>query len=149
MDYGFDFQAPATSKPYLGDYAVVQKIVKDFADDAFTIIHEFSTGVEGAENHESQMRDLCIATGNIFMGRSDDYEAAPWQNPERLGAYLRHAVASIKGDVDPGSAFFEWVAVQLIKCSKSLDRGMAEEQAGPMLKELLDDVVNRMLGVQL
>lgn len=141
--------------PYLGDRSVVVDIVKEFFDDALTIIHEFRTGLPGAENHEEQMKLLCRGTADIFMGLDPNFTPiSNWNSPNtfgnrKLGAYLLHAVATTKATDDPFMAYFEWLALQLVKCSISLERGMAEEQAGPMVKELLEETIELLHGERL
>lgn len=139
----------------LGDREVVAAIVKEFSEDALIIIHEFRRGHPGAENHMEQMKLLCRGTADLFMGLDSNFTPIPnWNSPNtfgnrKLGAYLRHAVATTKATDEPFMAYFEWLALQLVKCSMSLELGMIEEQAGPMLKELLSESVDLLHGERL
>lgn len=149
-DQGFDFQAPPKDLPYLGDHAVVAGLINEFADDVLTIYHEFTTGRPGADKPLDQLNDMARDYGNIFMGRTPDrYAQAPWNTVPRLGVRLRAAVDEIKGDEDPGEAYFRWLALQITKAGKALDDGMAPEQVGPTVRAILDDAIGRLLGVVL
>lgn len=157
VDSGFDFQLPPEGKPSLGDAAVVADLVREFVDNVFTIDHEFRTGMTESglpvpptgPSPEENIRDMAKSYGDIFMGRDPAYEPTEFHRPGRLGAYLRHAVDSIKGDDDPGQGYFEFLALQVVRCARSLENGMAPEQAGPMLQSIMQDAVNRLLGVTL
>ena len=147
MDQGFDFQAPP-SGAYLGDHNTVAQLVNQFAHDVLGVYHDFATGKGGAENAQPKINEMAKRMGDIFMGRKpEEFAPADWNKPSRLGVKLRHAVDSITGNEDPGEAYFKWLALQIVRCGVSMERGMATEQAGPMLRTMLDSTIGRLLGV--
>ena len=147
FDQGFDFQAPPKGA-YLGDHDTVAQLVNQFAHDVLGVYHDFSTGKGGAENAQPKIEAMAKRLGDIFMGRMpEEFAPADWNKPSRLGVKLRHSVDSITGDEDPGEAYFKWLALQVIQCGRAMDLGMAPEQAGPMLRTILDDTIGRLLGV--
>ena len=148
IDQGFDFQPPPQGLPYLGDHATVAYLVNKFASDILTVYDDFTHGKGGAANAQPKIEAMAKEMGDIFMGRKpEQYTPTEWQRPSRLGVRLRHAVDSITGSEDPGEAYFKWLALQVVRCGISLDRGMAREQAGPMLRHMLDRTISRLLGV--
>ncbi len=149
-DQRLAFQAPPKGTPYLGDHAVVAGLINEFADDVLTIYHEFTTGRPGADKPLTQINDMAKDYGDIFMGRKPNrYAPAPWNTRTRLGVRLRAAVDEIKGDEDPGEAYFRWLALQITRAGKALDDGMAPEQVGPILRAILDDAIGRLLAMVL
>lgn len=147
FDQGFDFQAPPKGA-YLGNHNTVAQLVNQFAHDVLGVHHDFITGKGGAASAQPKIEAMAKRMGDIFMGRkADEFTPADWNKPSRLGVKLRHAVDSITGNEDPGEAYFKWLALQIVRCGVSMERGMAAEQAGPMLRAILDDAIGRLLGV--
>lgn len=148
-DDGFYFTPPPKGKPYLGDSSVVHGLISAFANDVMAEYHKYLAALPGGMDAQVKIAAMAKRYGDIFMGRNPNYAPAPWHCPARMGGKLRFAVASIKGDDDPGEGFFRALAVDCCQASKAMADGMSEEEAGPRLQEILEDAAKWMLGVNL
>lgn len=143
---GFIYTPPETDKPYLGDLDNVRTLVAGFANEVAEAYSAYLAGDPDARNALEQIGVMCREHGDTIMGRDEEIEVAPWQNPSHLGASLRRA-AKLPIDADPGEAYFRFLALQVIKGCKAVNDGMSPIEAGPRLQEILDDAVQRILGV--
>jgi hypothetical protein len=150
IDQSFQHQlvvAPTDgSKQYLGNAAVVHAFVGKFASDVMRAYDGFLSGRAPAAQVQSQIDDLIREHGEAFMGNDSRYEIAPWQG-KRMKGKLLAALPAMKGDDDPGDALFRFLALQCVKASMSLADGHSDTEVGAHLKEILDDVRGRILGV--
>lgn len=141
------FAVPATdgSKIYLGDATVVHQLVSDFANKVMATYHKFLEGSSAAEPVQQEIDKICHEYGDILMGRNPAYEIAPWQG-ERMRMKILVSIPGSKYEDDPGEAFFRHTAVQCVKASIALAKGMPEQKVGRHLNEILDDTRDRILG---
>lgn len=142
----FVVEPVSADKLYLGNASVVHKFVGDFADDVLRAYGGFLAGSADPAASQQQIGALVKEYGDAFMGRDPRFEIAPWQG-QRMAGKLLAALPKMKGDDDPGAALFEFLALQCVKASMSLAGGRPKEEVGAHLKEILDDVRGRILGV--
>jgi hypothetical protein len=139
--------APVSSeKYYLGNSDVVHTFVGQFANDVMRAYGDYLSGKSNAGEAQSLVEAIVREHGNALMGRDGRYEIAPWQGSRMRGKLLA-AIPSMKGDDDPGEAFFRHLALQCVKASLALKDGKPEKEVGEQLKEILDDARGRILGV--
>jgi hypothetical protein len=144
---GLEFTPAPEGKPYLGEFQVVAGLVNAFADRVLGIESAFRSGKPGFEDAQALIETLAAAAGAAVMGRDPAYTTAPWQTPERLGTVLRLTTPGIQYLDDPGVKFFEWLALELVKIARAMEKGMPEEAAGPKVRVLLDGAIDKILGV--
>ena len=139
--------APTDSnRQYLGSATVVHAFVGKFASDVMRAYDGFLAGRVSADESQRQINELVREHGEAFMGNDPRYEIAPWQG-KRMAGKLLAALPAMKGDDDPGEALFKFLALQCVKASMSLVDGHSDVKVGAHLKEILDDVRGRILGV--
>ena len=146
-DDGFILEPRTSQKPYLGDQEVVQGLLSAFANDVMAEYHKFLAAEPGGMDAQANISAMAKRYGDIFMGRSPNYEAAPWQSVARMGGKLRYAVDSIKGEDDPGEGYFRFIAAQCLQASQGLAKGMEDEDVGFRLEIVLEEAAKRLLGV--
>ena len=139
---------PPEDKPYLGQLEVVSALVNHFADQVLRIESAFRTGKPGFEDAQARIEALALAAGDAIMGRSVAYATAPWQNPERLGTVLRLTTPGIHYGDDYGVKFFEYIALQLVKLNRVMEKGTAPEEIGARVRSLLDDAIDKIIGTK-
>jgi len=134
------------NRQYLGDATVVHAFVGKFASDVIRAYDGFLSGRLGSVESQHQINDLVREHGEAFMGNDPRYEIAPWQG-KRMKGKLLAALPDMKGDDDPGEALFKFLALQCVKAAMSLADGHGDKEVGAHLREILDDVRGRILGV--
>lgn len=142
----FSFAPVEAVRLYLGDATVVHAFVGNFANEVLRAYGSFLAGQTDAVVSKSQVDALVHEYGEAFMGKDPRYRIAPWQGSRMRGKLLA-ALPGMKGDDDPGAALFGFLALQCVKAALSLNEGEDEAMVGAMLKEILDDVRGRILGV--
>ena len=131
---------------YLGDAGVVHDFVGHFANDVIRAYDGFLMATATPVMVQAQIDALIKEYGDALMGRDARYEIAPWQGQRLLGKFLA-AMPHMKGTEDPGHALFKHLSLQCIQAAQAMASGMSEAKAGEKLKEILDDVRGRILGV--
>jgi hypothetical protein len=145
---GLKFDGAPDGRPSLGDYAVVERLVKGFAHDVINVRKDFHAGKPGGDKPVERIEALAQHYGDIFMGRNDAYQAQPWNNPVRLGSKIR-VLLNGTSDPDEGKSLFVWVASNVVRSSEAVESGsMTDEAAGKKLLEVLDGVVAMLLGIR-
>jgi hypothetical protein len=130
---------------YLGSATVVHGFVADFAHAVMGVYDTYLQGKEQGPQVQATSAELTTEHADALMGRSQDWEIAPWQG-ERLRGKFAAAIPSMKGSDDPGEAFFKHLALQCIKASMSLADGRGEHEVGRELALILHDARGRILG---
>lgn len=131
---------------YLGNAAVVHRFVGEFANEVVAAYDLYLHGEQKAPEVQAKIEALIKQYGDGFMGRDPAYQIAPWQG-QRMKGKLLVAIPSMKGDDDPGEALFRLLSLQCIKAAIAMAKGMDADMAGARLREILDDVRGRILGV--
>jgi hypothetical protein len=145
---GFEFTPAPEGKPYLGEMDVVGSLVNNFADRVLAIESAFRAGKPGFEDAQVKIEALAQENGDAIMGRNPAYTAAPWQTDERLGKVLRLTTPGIHCGDDSGPKFFEYLALELVKLNRAMERGTAPEEIGSRVRVLLDDAIAKILGLK-
>lgn len=135
-----------SNRQYLGNASVVHSFVGKFANDVMRAYDGYLSGRTPADHVQSQIDELIREHGGAFMGNDSRYEIAPWQG-NRMKGKLLAALPAMKGDDDPGDALFRFLALQCVKASMSLADGHSDTEVGAHLKDILDDVRGRILGL--
>lgn len=145
---GFVFPDLDKSKPYLGDHKAVSTLINYFADQVLEAESGFRMGKPEFRNAQQRIQKLCDAYGDMIMGENPNVEAAPWQNRDRLGFVIRRTIPGIKYGDDYGRRYFEYLALQIIKRNRQLERGEAAESVGLQLRFTLDEAIKLILGLK-
>ena len=145
---GLEFTPPPEGKPYLGDLEVVSGLVNHFAYRVLEIESAFRAGKPGYENAQQRIEAMAAKAGAAIMGNDPEFSVAPWQNRDRLGTVLRLTTPGIQYLDDPGVKFFEWMALGLVKIARAMEQGMPDEAAGPKVRVLLDDAIQKIIGIK-
>jgi len=135
-------------KLYLGDATTVHTFVSSFAHEVMEAYDAFLQGRSPGALVQPKIEGVIRNYGDALMGRDQHYQIAPWQGERLRGKFLA-ALPAMKGDDDPGEAFFKHYALQCIKGSQALANALPENEAGQHLAEILDDARGRILGVLL
>lgn len=139
----------AVGKPSLGDPAVVDRLVSGFVQAVIGVRNDFLAGTPGGDNPMQRIESLALKAGDTIMGRNPEYSAMAWQNPIRLGAKIRYLCAEIRDYPDPGQALFMFLARQVVVSMIAVEeKRMHPEQSAQKLRVVINDVVDRILGVQ-
>lgn len=137
--------APQSQGRYLGDPAVVNRLVRDFAQRVLELRSRWHES-GGAADPTEHIEALCRSYGDIFLGRDKSYVAQPFNAPNRLGVVMRLLVKPGPEFDDPGVAFFNWFALQVLHAAVELEGGTAEDYVKRELDAVTRDVVGRLLG---
>jgi len=140
-------EAEVIHKPSLGDPAVVDGLVRQFAKRVFDTRAEFQMGELGAREPLIVTEEDARSVGKIFLGHNAAYDATPWNADNRLGMYLRvlfpEETLAYGG---PGVALFMWLAHQLAQGAKSLeDDPNSGADVQRQLNHVVEVVVARLL----
>ncbi len=117
-----------------------------FANDVIRAYDGFLTATATPDVVQAQIDALVKEYGDALMGCDARYEIAPWQGVRLTGKFIA-AIPAMKGGDDPGHVLFKHLSLQCIQAAQAMARGMSEAKAGEKLKEILDDVRGRILGV--
>lgn len=136
----------AAAGNYLGDAAVVERLVRDFFSVVFSERAKFHETGNG-EAAESRIAELCKSYSRVFMGESDAYVAMPWNSPHRLGNFLLATLPDARSYATPGEAYFNFLAVQALNAAIALEEGhMPEDEVKAGMTEVIDDAIDVLLG---
>lgn len=144
-----DGLALAVSAPaaYLGNPELVEQMVRDFFTVVFSERSKWHAGQASGDSVEARIAEVCNSYGRVFMGESPSYQAQPWNNPLRLGSYLRALIPDCNRFESPGAAYFDFLAVQALNAAIALEEGaMSEDEVKAGISEVVDDAVDVLLG---
>lgn len=133
-------------KHYLGNATVVHTFIGHFADEVMAAYSGYLAGKVTAADSQARIEAAIREYGDAFMGRDERFQIAPWQGERMRGKFLA-AIPPMKGNDDPGDAFFRYLALQCVKAAMALADGQHEAAVGAKLKAILDDARSRILGV--
>lgn len=135
------------AKGYLGNAQIAHDFVHAFAREVMLSFDSYLHATEKPSVVNANITAIVKRYGDALMGRDPAYAIAPWQG-RRLAGKLLAAIPAMKGDDDPGEAFFNHIALQCINCAAAMAKGMDEAAAGAKLGEILDDWIRLMLGLK-
>lgn len=140
-------EAEVVHKPSLGDPAVVDALVRQFAKRVFDTRAAFHMGKPGAREPLVVIEEDARVVGEIFIGHNAAHDATPWNADSRLSMYLQvlfpEETLAYGG---PRVALFMWLAHQLAQGAKALEDG--SDSAADVQRRLhlfIEDVVARLL----
>ena len=135
---------PDSRGRYLGDPAVVSELVRGFAAHILTLRSEWHAAPDDEKiDPTEEIQQLGVKLGDVFLGRDARYVPQPFNAPNRLGAVMR---ALVPTSGDPGAAFFEWLALQVVRAAMELEAGGDEAGVRAQLESITSDVIERLLG---
>ncbi|MFM0663341.1 hypothetical protein [Paraburkholderia sediminicola] len=140
-------EAEVVHKPSLGDPAVVDALVRQFARRVFDTRAAFHKGEPGAREPLVIIEEDARSMGAIFLGHDPAYDATPWNSDNRLGMYFKVLLPEEDEHYGgPGVAVFMWLAHQLAQGAKVLeDDPGTEAEVQRRLNHVIEDVVARLL----
>lgn len=128
----------------LADPAVVSDLVRGFVSHILILRSEWHEAPDDEKiDPTEEIEDLARKLGDVFLGRHPGYVPQPFNAPLRLGVLMRHLVPT-KGD--PGRAFFDWLALQVVKAAIEMELGAAEADVQRELETIVADFIARLLG---
>ena len=87
--FGFEaFEPDPQNRPFLGDRAVVEGLVRSFAGDIVEHRKQFNLDKTEGTVIVKAIEGLTERYGKIFMGQDAAYRAQPWNSAEQLGVAL-------------------------------------------------------------
>ena len=137
-------EATATRGKNLGDRAVVSELVRGYATHILTLRSEWHAAPDDEKiDPTEEIQAMGIELGAVFLGRRKGYIIQPYNTPIRLGVLMRHLVPT-KGD--PGTAFFEWYALQVVRAALEMEAGGDEALVFQQLDAITNDVIGRLMA---
>lgn len=145
--------AGADSENYLGNPAVVRRVLQGFVDKIYTGIKKRGAGTLSKEDFVTQLDAMSREFSDIFLGKNPDYvKVQGWNSPYALGI----AITQVLGvfweknkehyDGDKGRVLFAWIAASLVdEAQKSQDD---PDSAGLAIQGKLDNVTKLLLNLQ-
>jgi hypothetical protein len=132
--------------PSLGDPAIVDQLVRQFAARVFDIRSAFFTGEPGADEPLVDIEADARRMGAIFLGRDVAYDLMPWNSDNCLGMYLKVLFPEESMNYgDPCTGAFMWLAYQIAQAAHAVDQGMDVRDAHRELDPIIADLVARLL----
>ncbi|CAG9168149.1 hypothetical protein [Cupriavidus pinatubonensis] len=136
-------------KPSLGQLAVVSRLVREFVQRVLETRAAWHKGEPGAADPLAVYLEDARRMGNIFLGRDARYHAQPWNSIRRLGITLRVLLPEETEHYgDPGTALFMWLATQAATAAAAIETGQSEDVIRRKLDAVVDDVTQRLLGLE-
>jgi hypothetical protein len=133
-------------RPYLGEVAVVSGLVHNFVTGVMQARHAFAAGTATREASLQDIEDWCFEMGHIFLGEDPSYQPAPWNGP-RLAGRIRALIPGVRGEEHAGVEYFRWLAKQVLALCTAMEGGMADQEAGPIVKQGMLEAVQFLTGV--
>ena len=138
-----------SDRPSLGDAAVVEGLVREFAAAVVSVRRQYNEDKLGGDEAAAAVRDLAREYGRISMGADDRYEPTPWNNQDRLGRRIGLVVPAIDGVPDPGELLFLTIGSSLIDLAVAHESGrLTDDDAKSQSQEMLADTINLLLGLR-
>ncbi|WP_162916222.1 hypothetical protein [Burkholderia sp. PAMC 26561] len=137
----------STGKPSLSDPAIVDALVRHFAERVFETQAAWQLGRPGAREPLMLIEQDARRLGSIVRGHDSAYDATPWNSDDRLGMYFKILFPEkTRHYGDPGVALFMWLACQLMEGAATIERDpAAEDNVKRRLERIVVDVVARLL----
>lgn len=144
-DLGFSMD----SRPSLGNADVVRGLVSEFAAAVVDVRKQYNQDKLSGEQAQAGVRELAREYGAIVMGRDAQYDALPWNSPERLGRRIKLVVPAVAGIDDPGELLFTTVGSSLSSLAAAHEQGrLPDADAERHTQDMLEDTANLILGLR-
>lgn len=132
----------------LNSITTVEPVVRSFAAKVTDVRVRYNTDKITDAQAREEVDALAQQYADMFMGKTRDYAALPWNTTEQLGAFLANV---IEGDASPMTAardFFLYIAAQLLQIMVEHEgENIDDEVAQFRLDTLIEDAVYALLGV--
>jgi hypothetical protein len=132
----------------LNSLTAVEAVVRSFAEKVADVRARYNADKITDAQARDEVEVLAQKYADMFMGKSSEYAALPWNTPEQLGAYLANV---IEGGTAPETAardFLLYVAAQLLQIMvEHEDAKIDDEVAQFRLGALIEDAVHAFLGL--
>lgn len=137
-------------RPFLGDMNTVNSLVEHFVRAVLRTMDDFHAGKIERQAGIDAVEALCKEYGTIFAGNDERYQPAQWLGSRLAGRIMASVPGSKWGEsVDNAVAeYFRWLSKQIIKVHTEMHKGMADEEAGPVVQCGMKDAVAFLLGVR-
>jgi len=144
-DLGFSMDP----RPSLGNLNVVRGLVSQFGAEIVDVRKQYNLDKLTGEQAQARVHELAQEYGDIIMGRSKEYDALPWNDPQRLGRRIKLVVPAIPGVEDPGVLLFLTVGTSLMSLAKAHEEErLSDTDAEHHTKEMLEDTANLIAGLR-
>lgn len=128
----------------LGDPAFVSHLVRGFASHILTLRSEWHAAPDDEKiDPTEEIQEMAVELGDVFLGRRPEYRAHSFNSRSRLGVLMRHVVPTTG---DPGSPFFDWYALQVVRASMEMEAGGGEADVFGQLESITSDVIGRLIA---
>lgn len=135
--------------PYLGNYAVVDGLVRKFAGGIIDIRRRQNLDQLTDEEAQAAAIGLAQETGAIVLGKNPAYAPMKWNSDRRLGILLRTHYPSDGQFDSPGTAAFVWLANQVLTAAIDGERGRSDAEVQKELDEVIMSFDRILLGAHL
>jgi hypothetical protein len=138
----------ALSDKGLNSLSAVDAVIRSFAGKVTQVRADYNADKITDAQAREEVASLAQEYADVFMGKSSDYVAQPWNTPEQLGAYL---VAVMDGKAEPETAardFLLYIAAQLLQVMVEHESGKLDDDVAQFrVDALLEDADYALLGI--
>lgn len=132
----------------LNSMQTVDAVVRSFVTKVIDVRVRYNTDQITETQARQEVDALAQQYGDVFMGKSQDYAALPWNSPAQLGEYL---VGVMEGDATPETSardFFLYIASQLLQTMVEFEHEKIDDEVMKFrLDTLLEDAAHALLGI--
>lgn len=142
-----NFDHQPEGKPSLSSLEDVGAIVQRFAAATLADYNKFGNEEVSRDEAMGSIHARAAEVGGIFMGKDPAYHATEWNSENRLGAHIRAQDAikfKFQGQ-DPGEAFFEFLALQVVHAANELQGGQESDVVGLKLQSVVRSSVKFLM----
>lgn len=147
-DRGFDPGFVGLGDASLLNSDIVQNLVREFMGKVIDYRASYNAGDLPGDEVPGKIKALADDYAAILLGKSKDYEAAPWNSVDYLGLHLSKLLKGEETPEEAPCAYFLYVASTLIDTIvvPHEDDAISEETANFRIDALVDDAVRALLG---
>ena len=127
---------------------IVQNLVREFLGKVIDVRTSYNAGTLPGDEAPAKIKAIADDYAAIFLGKSKDYEALPWNSVEYLGLHLSTLLKGEEPPEEAPCAYFLYLASTLIDTIvvPHEDDEIGEEAVNFRIDALVDDAVNALLG---
>ena len=144
-------RAGSGGRPYLGNLADVDRILREFASDVITRFDEVGHGVLTPADASAADMARCLELGRAFAGQGDAYITVPGWNGKALADHLRlQMVASLQPEEDDAKLIAQALAVfahQIYDLLREASADAKDEDLQQSLEASVRSMAFALLGV--
>lgn len=144
-------RAGSGGRPYLGNLADVDRILREFASDVITRFDEVGHGVLTPADASAADTARCLELGRAFAGQGDAHITVPGWNGKALADHLRlQMVASLQPEDDDAKLIAQAFAVfvhQVYDLLREASGNAPEEEVQASLVGSVQSMARTLLGV--